>query len=169
MTDDRPTRPSRAGQSKTGRTDQKGGQGNRKLLAEARAVTSTRRSSTRLDVNPVDALQEVLDGLTQDLRLSQKMVDGLQEKELWRDTMVGKIPNEWIRLRDDYRDRTAALAGSMVARGIAEKAVNVSAARAALMATMVQEAMRRAGAPQDMIRATGEQLRQLAIGAAGGE
>jgi hypothetical protein len=117
--------------------------------------------------------------MTADLRLTQKMVDGLTEDQLWSQVFTiegadglvpsGKIPSEWIRLRDEYRDRLAALAGSMVARGIAEKAVNVSAARAALMATMVQEAMRRAGADQAMIKATGEQLRQLAIQSAGGE
>jgi hypothetical protein len=145
----------------------KGGHRNRRALAEARASVADRRSAQRLDVNPVDAIQEVLDGLTADLRLTQKMVDTLPENQLWRDTMVGKLPNEWIRLRDEYRDRTAALAGSMVARGIAEKAVNVSAARAALMATMVKEAMRRAGAPPELIQATGDHLRQLAEEAAG--
>lgn len=134
----------------------------RRKLREARAVTTTRRSATRIDANPVDVIQETLDGLVQDLRFTQKMVDQLPEADLWRDTMVGRIPNEWIRLRDDYRQGAAALAGSMVARGIAEKAVNVRAAQAALMATMVKEAMRRAGLPQEAIRSVGEELRTLA-------
>jgi hypothetical protein len=127
-------------------------------------VLTARSGADRLFIQ---ASPEVLDGLTADLRLTQKMVDTLPESQLWRDTMVGRLPNEWIRLRDEYRDRTAALAGSMVARGIAEKAVNVSAARAALMATMVKEAMRRAGAPPELIQATGDHLRQLAEEAAG--
>jgi len=141
---------------------------NRKRLREARAAVEARRSAGRLDANPVDVIQEALDGLTADLRLTQRMVDQLEEGELWRDTMVGRIPNEWIRLRDDYRAQAAALAGSMVARGIAEKAVNVRAAQAALMATMVKEAMRRAGLPQESIRAVGEELRTLAEEAAAG-
>lgn len=140
----------------------------RKRLREAKATTVARRSSTRLDVNPVDVIQETLDGLVGDLRFTQRMCDQLEEPELWRDTMVGRIPNEWIRLRDDYRSQAAALAGSMVARGIAEKAVNVRAAQAALMATMVKEAMRRAGLPQEAIRAVGEELRGLAEEASAG-
>lgn len=146
-----------------------GGVPNKRALAEARAVTATRRSAARIDANPVEVLQETLDGMVQDLRFSQRMVDTLPEEQLWRDTMMaGRIPNEWIRLRDDYRDRVAALAGSMITRGIAEKAVNVRAAQAALMATMVREAMTRAGVPQDLVSKTGEQLRQLAIEAGGG-
>lgn len=140
----------------------------RKRLREARAVTTTRRSAAPVDANPVDVIQETLDGLVQDLRFTQRMCDTLPESELWRDTMVGRIPNEWIRLRDDYRSQAAALAGSMITRGIAEKAVNVRAAQAALMATMVKEAMRRAGLPQESIRAVGEELRTLAEEATGG-
>lgn len=141
----------------------KGGHKQRRALAEARATTSQRRSAARLDANPVDIIQETLDGMVQDLRFAQKMVDALPEGALWRDTMLeGKIPNEWIRLRDEYRDRAAALAGSMIARGIAEKAVNVRAAQAALMATMVKEAMRRAGLPQEAIATVGNELRKLA-------
>lgn len=159
------TEPPRGGKGR-------GGHKNRRMLAEARAVTATRRSAARIDANPVDVLQEVLDGLTQDLRFAQKMVDGLTEEELWRITYqrdldgtlveTGRIPNEWIRLRDDYSERIAALAGSMIARGIAEKAVNVRAAQAALMATMVKEALKRAGLSQDQIARVGGELRQLA-------
>jgi hypothetical protein len=141
---------------------------NRKRLREARATTVARRSASSIDANPVDVIQETLDGLVSDLRFSQRMVDGLAEGELWRDTMVGRIPHEWIRLRDEYRQEAAALAGSMITRGIAEKAVNVRAAQAALMATMVKEAMRRAGLPQESIRAVGEQLRTLAEEATAG-
>jgi len=139
-----------------------GGHPNRKRLREARTATVARRSAAPIDANPVDVIQETLDGLVEDLRFTQRMVDGLPEEALWRDTMVGRIPNEWIRLRDEYRTNAAALAGSMITRGIAERAVNVRAAQAALMATMVKEAMRRAGLPQEAIRSVGEELRTLA-------
>lgn len=164
------TEPPRRAAKKTPRkprTTQGGGQPNRKMLAEARAVTVTRRSAPRIEANPVDVLQETLDGMVSDLRFTQKMVDSLPEDQIWRDTMMGRIPNEWIRLRDEYRDRTAALSGSMITRGIAEKAVNVRAAQAALMATMVREAMTRAGVPPELVTKTGEALRQLAVEATG--
>lgn len=140
-----------------------GGTANKRRRREAQAEVERRRSAAHLDINAVDVIQETLDGLVADLRLTQKMVDRLPEEELWRDTMVGKLPNEWIRLRDEYRDKVASLAGRMVERGIAEKSVNVRAAQAALMATMVKEALVRAGAPQDMIAKVGVELRQLAL------
>jgi hypothetical protein len=150
-----------------------GGHTHRRLLAEARAVTSGRRSAARLDADPVEALQEVLDGMVADLRFSQKMVDGLSEDDLWRITYqrdldgslveTGRMPNEWIRLRDDYRRELQLMAGSMIARGIAEKAVNVRAAQTALMATMVKEAMVRAGLPRAAVARVGDELRQLAL------
>jgi hypothetical protein len=149
-----------------------------KSLAEARASTAARRSSVRIDALPVDVLQEILDGYVADLRFTQKMVDGLQEHELWRITYqrdldgelveTGRMPNEWVRLRDDYREHLAALSAKMVSQGIAEKAVNIKAAQAALVATMVKEALRRAGADQDLIARTGNHLRQLAEEATGG-
>jgi hypothetical protein len=74
-----------------------------------------------------------------------------------------RMPNEWIRLRDDYRRELQLMAGSMIARGIAEKAVNVRAAQTALMATMVKEAMVRAGLPQAAVSRVGDELRQLAL------
>lgn len=145
-----------------------GGTPNAWRLREARASTAMRRSSLRLDADAVDVIQECLDGMVGDLRFTQKMVDRLPEGELWRDTMVGRIPNEWIRLRDEYREATMAFAGRMVERGIAEKAVNISAAQAALTATVVKEALRRAGADQDMVARVGDELRTIAAEAAKG-
>lgn len=146
-----------------------GGTPNKRRLAEARATTANRRSAARIDAQPVDVVQETLDGMVADLRFAQKMVDGLPEEAMWRDTMVGRIPNEWIRLRNEYRDRTAHFAGRMIERGIAEKAVNVSAAQTALMATMIKEAAIRAGLDPDQVTALGDQLRLLAIEAQTGD
>lgn len=155
-------RPRDRSRKKPPRKTQGGGQANSRKLAEVQAVTSTRRSARRLDVEPADVLQETLDGMVQDLRFAQRMVDTLPEDQLWRNTMVGRIPNEWIRLRDTYRDKVAYLAGRMIERGIAEKAVNVRAAQAALMATMVKEALLRAGADPGLVAKVGRELRALA-------
>jgi hypothetical protein len=137
-----------------------------------------RRSAPRLSALPDEAVQEILDGLVADLRFTQKMVDGLGTDQIWRITYqrdldgtlveTGRMPHEWIRLRDDYREQLASLSTKMLSHGIAEKAVNIRAAQAALMATMVKEALRRAGADQDLIARTGNHLRQLAEEATGG-
>jgi uncharacterized protein YajQ (UPF0234 family) len=127
-----------------------------------------RRSVSRIEAQPIEAVQEALDGLVADLRFTQAMCDQLTEREMWRDTMFGKEPNEWIKLRDEYRQKVAELAGRMIERGIAEKAVNVSAAQTALMATMVKEALVRAGIPADQVAKVGNALREIAQEAQGG-
>lgn len=134
----------------------------RKRLREARTVTASRRSSGRLDVASHEALQEVLDGLVQDLRFTQKMCDGIPHDKFWRDTMVGRIPNEWVRLRDHYREQVGHLALSIEAKGLAERSVRVKEAQAVMMAQMIREAAERAGLEPAQVNRLGDELRQLA-------
>jgi hypothetical protein len=144
-----------------------GGFTNRALLIEARTASQMHRSASVLvEAEPVEVIQEVLDSLTADLRFAQRQVDRIPVDEFWRDTMVGRIPNEWVRYRDEIRDKLHYLAGRMIERGIAERAVNVRAAQTALMATMVKEAMVRAGLNGDQVASVGDELRALAEEAA---
>lgn len=138
-------------------------QPNKKRLAEARLALANRPSAPEINALPTDVLQEIVDGLVADLRFTQAKVNGLTIDNFWRDTMVGRIPNEWVRLRDEYRDKIAMLMTKMVSLGIADRAVAVQEAQMAMVATMVQEALRRAGADDMLIRRTGEELRQIAI------
>lgn len=129
-------------------------------------MTANRRSAKRLDVTSQEALQETLDGMVQDLRFTQRQCDALEmgegEGKYWRDTMVGKIPNEWIRLRNDLRQQVAHLSLSLEAKGIAERGVRVKEAQAVLMAGMVRTAAERAGLTPQQVAALGTELRQLA-------
>jgi hypothetical protein len=108
-----------------------------------------------------------LDGLVQDLRFAQKMCNSLTKDELWRDTMVGQIPNEWIRLRDRYREEVGRLAISMEAKGIAERRVKVEEAKAVMMAQLIRQAAERAGLEPAQVQRLGEELRQLSQEASG--
>lgn len=137
----------------------------RKRLREARTLTARRRSAGRLNIAGHEALQEVLDGLVQDLRFTQKMCDALDDspsRPLWRDTMVGRLPNEWIRLRDHYREQVGHLALSIEAKGLAERSVRVQEAQAVMMAQMIREAAERAGLDASQINRLGDELRTLA-------
>jgi hypothetical protein len=126
------------------------------------------RSAPEVRAEPIPSLQEALDGMVASLRVTQRHVDELHESELWRDGLMGRIPNEWIRLRDEYRDRVANLANALVRNGIADRAVQVQEARAALMVQMVVEAAERAGLSRTQVKALGSELRGLVAEKAGG-
>jgi len=134
--------------------------GHNRALHEARKEVERRRSATPLQIDPIDALQEVLDAATADLRHAQSRVDELQGGELWRRTAYGDVPNEWIRLRDKYRAELERICTNLVRTGIAERVVNVRIAEAALVVQSVQAAAIDAGISPDQVRALGAALRR---------
>jgi hypothetical protein len=133
---------------------------NNKLILAARQEVERKRSATRLRADPVEVLQEILDGAVSDLRFAQSKVDALPDDEVFRATAQGVLPNEWIRLRDRYRDELERMTNNMVRAGIADRAVKVSEARAALMVAAVQDAALEAGISGDQVRALGVALRR---------
>ncbi|WP_445151142.1 hypothetical protein [Baekduia sp. Peel2402] len=133
---------------------------NNKLIRAARMEVERGRSATRLHSDPVEVLQEILDGAVADLRYAQSKVDALPDDEAFRDTAQGVVPNEWIRLRDRYRDELERMTNNMVRAGIADRAVRVSEAKAALMVAAIKDAALDIGLPGDQVRALGEALRR---------
>jgi hypothetical protein len=135
---------------------------NRRLRGDAVEETAQRRSASAVKADTFAVLQEILDGKVEDMRYTQSKVDALKNDELWRTTMVGKIPNEWIRLRDEYREKTEALALKLVNAGLADRAVRVQEAQMVLLAQRIQAAAERAGLDAEQRRALGRELRSLA-------
>lgn len=76
--------------------------------------------------------------------------------------MVGRIPNEWVRLRNEYRLQLENLLDKCIKNGIAERSVQIEGAKTVLMAGMVREAARRAGLSSAQVKALGGALRELA-------
>jgi hypothetical protein len=137
----------------------KGRKANQRDRREAEQALETQRSGPPTRTDPVETLQEILDWKKRDLLAAQARVEQLAEGDLWRDTMVGRIPNEWIRLRDEYLTTCFHVAQSMVKNGIADRAVRVQETQAALMVVMVKRAAERAGLDASQVRALGEALR----------
>jgi hypothetical protein len=134
--------------------------GNNKLIAAARKEVERKRSATHLHADPVEVLQELLDGAVADLRYAQSKVDALPDDEAFRQTVQGVVPNEWIRLRDHYRDELERMTNNMVRAGIADRAVRVTEAKAALMVAAVRDAALDAGLSGEQVRALGAALRR---------
>lgn len=142
-------------------------QPNARLLHEARKEVARRPDAPLMDghADPVAVLQEILDARVADLRYAQQQVDSLREDELFRDTAAnGRIPHEWVRLRDDWHEDLERMCHGMVRNGIAGRVAALSEARTLLMVRTVQEAAADAGLSHDQVRALGAALRRRARG-----
>jgi hypothetical protein len=94
-------------------------------------------------------------------------VDELAEDEIFVGTAFGPIPNQWLRLEADLRQEVERSAGKMVQLGIADRAVKLQEAKAALMVQALLAAARDAGIPREQVRKLGPALRTRLREAAG--
>lgn len=128
-------------------------------LKAARAEVARRVDGVRFDIDPADALQEVLDRAVSMLRVVGSNADEVKEDEMTVMTAFGPIENMWLRLERDLRQEVGALAARMVQIGIADRAVKVQEAKAVLLVQAIQAAAREVGIPRDKVKALGPALR----------
>lgn len=130
-------------------------------MASAAAEGYVRTSGT----SSSQALQEVLDRAVGAWRYAAEKADLVQEDEFW----VSKVdaqgntlvePNKWAQLEIQARQEVAELAGLMSKLGLAERAVRVEEARAALVIGAIRDAARDAGIPAGQVKALGAALRE---------
>lgn len=123
---------------------------NRRLLAqvheEARELAL---SGKRADIDPADAVQEVLNAMMAMYRHATLQVAALEEGEYWRETVAGPIPHEWIREQERLGLQVVHTAGKAAGMGIAERRVRLEEARAILFAGIVDSVLRRFEVPAD--------------------
>lgn len=111
-----------------------------------------------------DVLQEVLDRAVGGMRYAASEVDKLTPEKFWvtKTDAQGNVltePNKWYQLEQACRAEVQSLAGLMSELGIAERAVRVEEAKAALMIAAVRDAAREAGLNAGQVRALGSALR----------
>lgn len=111
---------------------------NRKALRKARDLALI-RGEPEPGIQPSNAMQYVLDRAVHMLRNAEAGVEKLEPDEVWRDTQVGKIPNEWIRLEADLRQEVAQQAGRMIALDIEGRRANAAEAMALALAPVFKQ------------------------------
>lgn len=105
---------------------------NRKALRKARNLALV-RGEVEEEIDPSYAMQFCLDRSVHMLRNAMEGVSDLKPDEVWRDTMVGRIPNEWIRLEEDLRKEVTALAARMIDLDLEGRRVALSEAMATIL------------------------------------
>lgn len=111
---------------------------NRKLLHNAKRITGMTAEQLEIGhVDPVDAIQQVLDRTYAQLVVASREADNVPSTELWRDTMVGRLPNEWVRLEEDLRTQVQQIAGKMLHLNIEDRKAHASELIAAAIAPVL--------------------------------
>lgn len=136
------------------------GQRNRKLLHAARTEAARQSAGVRLDIDPIDALQECLDGAVAMLRWAGQKADKVPADKVMLTGPFGGYPNEFVRLEQDMRKEVAGLAARMVDLEIADRSVAIQEAKAILLVQAIQAAARKAGISRDKVKLLGPALRE---------
>jgi hypothetical protein len=147
------------------------GHKNRALLHAARA--EARRFADEHPspgTTPLDALQWLVNRVTDQLKHAAHRADSLAEDEMEVMGPFGPIPNKWIRLETDLRQELGTLAINMERVGLAERMVNLQEARAALVVQALVAAAEEAGIPRHKLKVIGPAFRRhLTLLQGGGE
>lgn len=111
-----------------------------------------------------EVMQECLDRAVGGMRYAASEVDKLEPDEFWvskYDAQGNRLtePNKWYQLELTCREEVERLAGMMAQLGLAERAVRVEEAKAALVLSAIRDAARDAGLSQTQMRALGAGLR----------
>lgn len=122
----------------------------RQALREARNMALT-TGTPEENIDPSNAMQFILDRATHMLANAISGVENLEADEIWRETMVGKIPNEWIRLEEDLRKEVWMIAGKMITLNIDDRKARAAEVMASVMAPVIKSIL-------DSLNLTDEQL-----------
>lgn len=130
----------------------------RRLLAEVREEAAEFAQGIRSNMDPAEAVQEVLDHIMAAYRYATEKMFTLTEDEYWVETLGGKRQNEWITEQERLALQVVHIAGKASSMGLAERQVRLQEAQAAIFAQLVEAALQAAGIDSDKRRAVHERI-----------
>jgi hypothetical protein len=130
-----------------------------RALHLARQQAARNAEGIRLNIDPGEALQEVLDRAVSMLRFAGEKAADVPEDQVIIMGAFGPMENVWVHLEERMRLEVGHLAANMVKIGLAEREVRMKEAQAALIVAALVEAAREAGIPRDQVKRLGPALR----------
>lgn len=97
----------------------------KQLLGHARDE-ALRASVSLRGVQPVEAFMEVLESALSMMRYARAQANQVPPENMWRDTIAGKIPNEWVKLERNMREEVAHLSAQAMKHGLEERQTAVA-------------------------------------------
>lgn len=123
---------------KMARVAAKGKRRNRRLYRDAQRVTGLAAEELH-NTDPVEAMQHVLDTSFAHLLYAGKRVSELTEDEFWRDTLAGRVPNEWFALEAGLRREVLEVTARMLHLGIEDRRARVAEVLAITLAPVLEQ------------------------------
>jgi hypothetical protein len=88
--------------------------------------------------DPTEAVQMVLDRAVAIHQYAAVKAEGLTQEQFWRETMMGRIPHEWVRFEADMRREVLNVAGRMLQLDIAGRQANAAEVLASTLAPVLE-------------------------------
>lgn len=147
-----------------GSRDSRVGKGNQRKRRQAHRLRELRAQVMETSIpvhgtDPYEVIQEALENGLGYMRMYQAIVDDLTEDDLWRDTMVGRVPHEAIRALRDVRVEVSQLSAAAIKLGLDERRQRLDEAKVAMLGAAIREAAMRAGLKDSDTRRLGSALR----------
>ena len=125
-------------QRRLSRMGVKGKRRRQRLYRDAMALTGLSAEEMR-NVDPVEAMQHVLDTSFAHLLFAGTKVSELPEDELWRGFGQHKTPNEWINYESHLRREVLEVTARMLHLGIEDRRARATEILAVTMAPVLEQ------------------------------
>lgn len=109
----------------------------RRLLLEAAQEAKQFTEGIRLNQDPADAIQEILDNMMMAYRYAVEQMFTLDETEYFVETITGAVPHHWIREQERLALQVTHVASKAAHMGLAERQVRLREQQAAIFASVV--------------------------------
>lgn len=130
----------------------------RRMLMEVRREAAEFAEGVRRNVDPAEAVQQILDNIMDRYEYASQQVYTLDEDSYFVETITGKTLHVWIREEERLALQIVHIAGKAAAMGLAERQVRLQEQQAAIFATIVEAALVAAKIGPDERRAIHESI-----------
>jgi hypothetical protein len=117
----------------------------RRALAQARVTAREFAGSIRTDVDPADAIQDLLDEVHGAWQYATQRTLELDESEYFVESLGMKVPNQWIREQERLAGILLQVAAKAASVGLAERMVRLEEVQAEIFGRAVEAALQAAG------------------------
>jgi len=110
--------------------------------------------ASAIEVTPGQAIQAVLNLAAGQLAYATAMVGGLDEAQMFEETIAGVVPNRWVRLQLQLMDKLKQYGRAAADMGISERQMQLQERHTEMMSAMLESVM-------DNIRLTPKQRKEV--------
>lgn len=124
----------------------------KRLLHEAMAEVGDLVAVHSRGVDPAIAVQDILDSLMSLFKVATAKVAFTPEDEYFIETIAGPVPNKWLREQERLMMQIVHVSSKAASMGLAERAVRVQEAQAAMFAMVLEKVLLNKGLDFDARR-----------------